>query len=126
MGVRDAMKINTYRAYIYHNKCIECYKDYKIYYTLENIGDPPCIMHCKICGVLYWSNYFDRTSSLVHVGDLKCVKCQNSLANTLVPTHKYIKCVKCGDVFSLDDDFAGHYYPDDENTELVRAYEINT
>lgn len=112
------MKKETRRAFEYNGECIECNGKYSFYYTLADFGDPPIVLHCKVCNALYW--YTQEEEDYLRplneqINNMKCAICNNNLKDNLVPTHKCVRCHKCGDVFSLDDDFDRRNTPPDDN-----------
>jgi hypothetical protein len=112
-------------AYVYNATCIECNSSKKVYFTVADFGDAPIINKCSQCGELYW--YTPEDESYIQSIDKqligkKCVKCNASLLNTLIPTHKNIQC--CGVEFSLDDDFSGFKIPPIAELERVDVYLI--
>lgn len=112
-------------ANVYNATCLECNSSIKVYFTVADFGDAPIIKKCSQCGELYW--YTPEDEAYIQPIDkqlvgIKCVKCNASLLNTLIPTHKKIKC--CGIEFSLDDDFSGFKIPPVTELEQVDVYLI--
>jgi len=95
------------RVYVYETKCFACERTIPVYCTLADFGDPPIITKCKNCNTLYWyspeEDFYIRPIKQQLEGK-SCVRCNANLRDSLVSTHKHIKC--CGTEFSLDDDYA--------------------
>ena len=100
------MKKEIKRVYVYETKCFECTNTIPIYCTLADFGDPPIIKKCKYCSTLYWyspeDDFYIKPIEQQLEGK-SCVQCNADLRESLVSTHKNIKC--CGTEFSLEDDF---------------------
>jgi len=103
------MKKNTQNAYKYDAICPDCGKETRIYFTLADFYDAPIITKCKCCDTLYWhtpeDEYYIRPLEKQIEGK-KCIKCEASLSEVLVPNHRDIKCKCCKTIFSLADNFA--------------------
>ena len=105
------MKKETKRVYVYETKCFVCSKTIHVYCTLADFGDPPIIRKCRYCNTLYWYTPEDEFYIMPIEQQLDgkiCVRFSADLQESLVSTHKYIKC--CGTEFSLDDDFVDSIY----------------
>jgi hypothetical protein len=105
-------------VYSYKYKCFECNEIKTIYYTVADFGDSAHILQCKHCCELYCytpeNEVYLKPLDEQLIG-LRCVECNNDLSNSLVPTHKGLRC--CGEYFSLEDDFMPKTIP--PNTALV-------
>lgn len=116
------MKKESKRVYVYETKCFECDKPIPVYCTLADFGDPPIIKKCKYCNTLYWyspeDDFYIKPIEQQLEGK-RCIRCDADLQESLVSTHKQIKC--CGTEFSLDDDFADSIDPDSAPTRDVKV-----
>lgn len=115
------------RAYQHIEKCLECKKEIKIYYTIPDFGDPPHLMRCFNCSQYYLYReedvkYFKPLKE--QISNCDCQQCGMKLCDTLVEPHRDIKCCNCEDIFSLDDDYKGYQIPDDSFSVVIEVLDL--
>jgi len=119
------MRKEKVKVYCFKTKCVDCDKEITVYYTLPDFGDAPIMKRCRHCGEYYWytreDEIYQRTID-EQLDDLKCQECGADLNVSLVPTHKDILC--CGYKFSLNDDFASHSIPPNDEMVSLDVYMI--